>query len=188
MANLNHLKRTGERSKNRVGRGGKRGKTSGRGTKGQSARAGNKKRPEMRDIIKKLPKRRGYGKNRSRTVDGSAPAPIAIPLSRLEQIFDSGAEVNPKAFFEKGIVKGRGFNFPMIKIVGDASSELGTSGLTKSLIFTGVGVSKSAKAAIEKAGGSVTLLPQKKVKRVHAKPVKSAGKAAGKPAGKKKDK
>ena len=36
----------------RVGRGGKRGKTSGRGTKGQNARAGHRKRPEMRDIIK----------------------------------------------------------------------------------------------------------------------------------------
>ncbi len=43
-----------------VGRGGKHAKTSGRGTKGQSARAGNKKRPELRDIIKKLPKHRGY--------------------------------------------------------------------------------------------------------------------------------
>ena len=42
----------------RVGRGGKRGKTSGRGTKGQNARAGHKKRPEMRDLIKKIPKQR----------------------------------------------------------------------------------------------------------------------------------
>ncbi len=39
-----------------IGRGGKRGKTSGRGHKGQNARAGTSKRPEMRDIIKKLPK------------------------------------------------------------------------------------------------------------------------------------
>ena len=43
-----------------VGRGGKRGKSSGRGGKGQTARAGNKRRPELRDIIKKLPKNRGY--------------------------------------------------------------------------------------------------------------------------------
>lgn len=43
-----------------VGRGGTRGKQSGRGGKGQTARAGNKRRPEMRDIIKKLPKLRGY--------------------------------------------------------------------------------------------------------------------------------
>jgi len=43
-----------------VGRGGKHAKTSGRGGKGQTARAGNKRRPELRDIIKKLPKNRGY--------------------------------------------------------------------------------------------------------------------------------
>lgn len=43
-----------------MGRGGKHAKTSGRGGKGQTARAGNKRRPALRDIIKKLPKRRGY--------------------------------------------------------------------------------------------------------------------------------
>jgi large subunit ribosomal protein L15 len=46
-----------------VGRGGKRGKTAGRGTKGQNARAGRKKRPEIRDFIKRFPKLRGRGKN-----------------------------------------------------------------------------------------------------------------------------
>lgn len=46
-----------------VGRGGKRGKTSGKGTKGQNARAGRKKRPELRDFIKRFPKLRGRGKS-----------------------------------------------------------------------------------------------------------------------------
>ena len=46
-----------------VGRGGTRGKTAGRGTKGQNARAGHKKRPELRDIIKRIPKLRGRGKS-----------------------------------------------------------------------------------------------------------------------------
>lgn len=46
-----------------VGRGGTRGKTSGRGTKGQNARAGRKKRPELRDIIKRVPKLRGRGRS-----------------------------------------------------------------------------------------------------------------------------
>lgn len=46
-----------------VGRGGTRGKTAGRGTKGQNARAGRKKRPELRDIIKRMPKLRGRGKS-----------------------------------------------------------------------------------------------------------------------------
>lgn len=58
---IHNLKRTHKNKKDRlVGRGGKHAKTSGRGTKGQSARAGNKRRPELRDIIKKLPKNRGY--------------------------------------------------------------------------------------------------------------------------------
>ncbi|MDP9248935.1 MAG: 50S ribosomal protein L15 [bacterium] len=58
---IHHLKRTHKNKKDRmVGRGGKHAKTSGRGGKGQTARAGNKRRPELRDIIKKLPKNRGY--------------------------------------------------------------------------------------------------------------------------------
>lgn len=55
--------RTKNKKSRQVGRGGKRGKTSGRGTKGQNARAGRKKRPEMRDIIKRIPKLRGRGVN-----------------------------------------------------------------------------------------------------------------------------
>ena len=58
---INNLKRIHKNKKDRiVGRGGKHAKTSGRGGKGQTARAGNKRRPELRDIIKKLPKNRGY--------------------------------------------------------------------------------------------------------------------------------
>lgn len=58
------LKRhTPNKKSQRVGRGGKRGKTAGRGTKGQNARAGRKKRPELRDFIKRVPKLRGRGKS-----------------------------------------------------------------------------------------------------------------------------
>ena len=58
---IHNLKRTNKNKKDGwVGRGGKHAKTSGRGGKGQTARAGNKRRPELRDIIKKLPKNRGY--------------------------------------------------------------------------------------------------------------------------------
>lgn len=58
---IHDLKRTHKNKRDRiVGRGGKHAKTSGRGGKGQTARAGNKRRPELRDIIKKLPKNRGY--------------------------------------------------------------------------------------------------------------------------------
>ena len=58
---LHELKRdTPYKREKRVGRGGKRGKTSGRGTKGQKARAGHSILPTIREQLKKLPKRRGY--------------------------------------------------------------------------------------------------------------------------------
>ena len=44
----------------RIGRGGKRGTTAGRGTKGQKARAGHRIRPAERDLILRLPKMRGF--------------------------------------------------------------------------------------------------------------------------------
>lgn len=71
------LKRKTPNKKSRsVGRGGKRGKTSGRGTKGQNARAGRKKRPELRDFIKRVPKLRGRGvsalKSRQKKLTGEA--------------------------------------------------------------------------------------------------------------------
>ncbi|KKP88812.1 hypothetical protein A2456_00620 [Candidatus Nomurabacteria bacterium RIFOXYC2_FULL_36_19] len=58
---IHNLKRLHKNKGDRiVGRGGRHGKTSGRGGKGQTARSGNKRRPELRDIIKRLPKNRGY--------------------------------------------------------------------------------------------------------------------------------
>ena len=55
--------KTPRKKSKQVGRGGTRGKTAGRGTKGQNARAGHKKRPELRDFIKRFPKLRGRGVN-----------------------------------------------------------------------------------------------------------------------------
>ncbi|PIR83848.1 50S ribosomal protein L15 [Candidatus Kaiserbacteria bacterium CG10_big_fil_rev_8_21_14_0_10_51_14] len=146
MASLNLLKRTGARSSMRVGRGGKRGKTSGRGTKGQNARSGRKKRPEMRDIIKKLPKRRGYGKNRGRTVVGTRQGATIISLERLDAMFDAGSEITQKALLEKGIIKR--YNVP-VKIVGSGT-------ITKKFTLKGLKASASARVAIEKAGGAIT--------------------------------
>jgi len=47
------------KSKKRVGRGGKRGTYSGRGIKGQKSRAGRKIRPAIRDLMQRTPKLRG---------------------------------------------------------------------------------------------------------------------------------
>ena len=48
----------------RVGRGGKRGTTSGKGTKGQKARAGHRIRPAERDLIIRIPKLRGFAQRK----------------------------------------------------------------------------------------------------------------------------
>jgi len=148
MAGLHTLKRMTARVRMRVGRGGKRGKTAGRGTKGQNARAGRKKRPELRDIIKKLPKRRGYGKNRGRTVNPSRKDAIPVSLSVVAKIFADGAEITPTALKEKMVIRARGPLFPPVKIMG--------VGTDKKLHFKGCTVSASARAAIEKAGGTVS--------------------------------
>ena len=46
------------KKRRRIGRGGKRGNYSGRGSKGQKSRAGAKMRPQLREIINKFPKKR----------------------------------------------------------------------------------------------------------------------------------
>jgi len=145
MANLNALVRTVKRPYRRVGRGqsSTRGKQSGRGGKGQTARAGHKIRPALRDIIKKLPKRRGYGKNRGRTVNPLRIRPFALSLANLEKFFDGG-EVSPKVLLERGIID----RMRPVKIIGNETK--------KQFSVTGCAVSSSARAAIEKAGGKVS--------------------------------
>ena len=152
MATLNDITRpTGvKRAYRRVGRGqsSTRGKQSGRGGKGQTARAGNKRRPELRDIIKKIPKRRGYGKNRARTVNPAASRALTVSLATLEKLFATGSEVTALSLVERGAVSARGGKAPAVKIIGN-------SGLTKKLTIKGMTASAGARAAIEKAGGSI---------------------------------
>ena len=143
MATLNQLKRSGKRPYRRVGRGqgSTRGKQSGRGGKGQTARAGHKVRPEMRDIIKKLPKRRGYGKNRGRTVIPGQGA-RAISLTRIDTLFTAG-EVTKQMIVDKGLARrAQGVTI----VAGETSKKFSIKGLR---------VTAGAKTAIEKAGGSV---------------------------------
>jgi len=125
-----------------VGRGGKRGKTSGRGGKGQTARAGHKARPEMRDIIKKMPKLRGYSFNSIKV------KPIVINLADLEAAFSNNSTVSPQTLVEKGVVELNAGKNPRVKI-------LSMGDLTKKLNVSNCLVSAEAKSKIEKAGGSV---------------------------------
>jgi len=145
---MNSLKRKTPNTKHiQVGRGGKRGKTSGRGTKGQNARGNTRKRPELRDIIKKIPKLRGHGKNRAKS-NYDKPVVFAVNLSALEKHFQAGATVSPVSLLEKGVLKSVRLPKAGIKI-------LATGELTKKLHISKCAVSASAKAKIEAVGGSV---------------------------------
>jgi large subunit ribosomal protein L15 len=142
---IHQLKRNTELTTSpRVGRGGKRGKTSGRGHKGQKARAGHKIRPEIRDFIKKLPKLRGRGKNSNKPI---FKKPIVINIGAIESTFENSATINPKNLMAKGLVSYQGGNIPKIKI-------LGTGEITKKFVFEEVLVSKKAKEKLEKSGST----------------------------------
>ncbi len=128
-----------------VGRGGKRGKTSGKGTKGQNSRAGRKIRPEIRDLIKRLPKLRGRGQNLFRSIQVK---PVAINLNSVEKSFKAGETVSPQTLVQKGILEMLKGNYPRVKI-------LGTGDLTKKVTFAKVIVSESAKKKIETSGSTI---------------------------------
>ena len=146
---LNQLKRKIKNAAGRrVGRGGKRGKTSGKGHKGQKARAGHKMRPEARDMIKKLPKRRGYGKNRARTVNSSAARPVPVNIGAIDKRFSSGDTVSPSSLFSLGLVRRIGGKLPVVKIL--SKGKIGKAVKVENCLF-----SKEAENKIKAAGGSV---------------------------------
>lgn len=146
---LHELKPTSpKKTAKRIGRGGKRGKTSGRGHKGQKARAGNSTRPEMREHIKKLPKLRGHGVNRAQTVNAEKVQATVVNVAALEGAFEAGAVVNPKTMVAAGVLETVRRRAPKVKVLGNGE-------LTKKLVVENCQVSASAKTKIEAAGGSV---------------------------------
>ncbi len=153
---LHELKRKTENKKaKRVGRGGGRGKTSGRCTKGQKARAGHSIMPAIREQLKKLPKLRGRGVGGLISIQNK---PHVVNLASIDKAFSSGATINAKTLVEQGLVRTRkGVKNPVIKILGDGE-------VTKKFVVSGCSVSSSAKSKIEAAGGSVATLEEKVTK------------------------
>lgn len=128
----------------RVGRGGKRGTYSGKGLKGQKSRAGHRIRPELRDIMKKLPKMRGRGKNSNLSIEQK---PLVINLDMIEKTFSSGTSLTPALLAEKNLISLREVKRP-VKI-------LGRGVFSKKMTFTGFVFSESARLKVEAAGGEV---------------------------------
>lgn len=128
----------------RVGRGQSsgRGKTAGRGTKGQKARGNTKIRPALRDIIKKIPKRRGHGKNRARGTYVK-PEIAIINVNKLTGL----SSVNPETLIAAGIVSSR--------LANNGVKILGTGTISHAVTVSKCQVSIVAKEKITAAGGSV---------------------------------
>ena len=131
--------------RNRVGRGTSsgNGKTSGRGQKGQKARSGGGVRPGFEGgqtpLFRRLPKRGFTNINRKEN---------AIVNVETLYRYEDGATVNAAAIIEAGIIKKE---LSGLKVLGNGQ-------LTKKLTVEAVKFSKSAKEAIEKAGGKVEVL------------------------------
>ena len=128
-----------------VGRGGARGKTSGRGTKGQRAHGGHGIRPEARDTIKKFPKMRGRGinVNTSRFNDNQV-----VNIKKIDAIFNDGDTINTESLHKAKLIRKVNGKLPEAKILAVGET-------TKKFTVVGCLVSETAKAKIEKAGGSV---------------------------------
>jgi len=133
------------KTKKTVGRGGTRGKTSGRGHKGQKQHGGHGIRPEIRDMIKKLPKLRGRGKNINKPV---TPRSIVVNLNVLNEAYKPGETVSHTTLVEKGLLKGNQIAGKNIKILGNGD-------LKKKLTVSGCLISKTAEEKITKAGGTI---------------------------------
>ncbi len=143
---IHELKRRKSDKKSiQVGRGGKRGKTSGKGHKGQNARSGNSGRPEIRDMIKKIPKLRGRGVNQNKSFQKNAQS---VSIEKLENNYKDGETVNPSSLFSKSLIKKDHGKLPLVKILANGD-------LTKKLIIKNCSASKTAAEIILKAGGQI---------------------------------
>lgn len=140
------------RARKRVGRGGKRGTFSGRGSKGQKSRAGARIRPGFRGgdnpIWKLFPKKRGASKKveaKHAMFQISPRDPAVVNLGELNSHFHDGDKVTSNLLVKKGIIKTARKG---IKILGSGS-------LNKKLNLIGLKISKSASEKIIKAGGTI---------------------------------
>jgi large subunit ribosomal protein L15 len=142
---LHHLKpAAGSKTKKiRVGRGeaGRRGKTAGRGTKGQKARGSVRPGFEggQMPLQRRLPKLKGF-KNRNKEYFA------LINVERLNR-FDADTAITPEMLRDLGLVKHRG----RIKVLGEGE-------IDRALSVKAHAFSLGAVEKIQAAGGSVEVV------------------------------
>ncbi len=151
MVELHNLVPT-EKKRKRIGRGGSRGGTSGRGHKGQKARTSGTVRPGFEGgqmpLYRRLPKR------------GFTNAPfqvevVEVSLKRLNELFKNGEEVTQELLIARGAIKkNKSLKSYMVKV-------LATGSLDKKLVVNAHAFSQSAKQAIENAGGEARVVQER---------------------------
>ena len=136
-----------KRRPKRIGRGpaSGHGKTSGRGHKGQKARAGGRKGPGFEGgqmpLHRRVPKR-GF-------INPFRREYAIVNLAALARAFAAGAIVNPDRLVEARLIK---------KADRGAVKVLGEGGLAHALTVRAHAFSRSAVAKIEAAGGQAEVL------------------------------
>jgi large subunit ribosomal protein L15 len=137
-----HPARGAKKTRKRVGRGpgSGTGKTAGRGHKGQKSRSGYSRRYGFEGgqmpLVRRIPKRGFYNIFRVEFQ--------VVNLRDLERVFADGDTVSVETLVENGLVRG---GKRLVKVLGDGE-------LKKKLTVQAHKFSASAKAGIEKAGGS----------------------------------
>ncbi len=154
MSKLGELKPAhgSRRPRRRVGRGlgSGRGVYSGRGRKGAKARSGAGPRPGFEGgqtiLTKRLPFKRGVrGPGSNRTGGGPRPRVAPVNLRDLAR-FAANTEVTPELMREAGLLR-----HPLVKVLGEGT-------LDRALAVKAHAFSKTAAAAIEKAGGRAEVI------------------------------
>jgi large subunit ribosomal protein L15 len=152
---LNELadKEGSRKARMRVGRGigSGKGKTAGRGVKGQKARTGVAVKGfegGQMPLHRRLPKR-GFNNIFAREYN-------EVGLDRVQEAIDAG-KLDPKATVNSSALKAAG----VIRKAKDGVRLLANGELKAAVTFEIEGASKSAAAAVEKAGGSVKIVGAK---------------------------
>lgn len=151
---FNELALTSKKNRTRVGRGisAGKGKTAGRGTKGQGSRKSGGVRPGFEGgqmpLYMRIPKLRGFTSHRKPTVN--------VYTGDLEKL--GKTSVDPTVLAEAGLIEN-----PYVKVKLIKSSDV-----SKKYTIKLTGASQAAVAAIEKAGGTFEAISQ--IKRPAKKP------------------
>ena len=147
MLKLNNLKSSGK-SRKRIGRGGARGGTSGRGFGGQKARTGAGVgvlfEGGQMPLIRRLPKR-GFT-NKPFTISYEI-----VNLAQLESAFKNNEAVTPQELHERGL----------INKVDSLVKVLGNGELKKKLHIKAHAYSAHARDVIEKSGGEAAVIEER---------------------------